>query len=394
MKGHVRERPPGSGNWWAVIEARDLATNKRKRKWLKLKAVGKRQAQTECARIVAESAAGIRIEPDKITVRDFFTRWLESIAPNVTPRTHERYAEIVEKNLLPAPVTDKEAFGVMMLAKVQPHHISALYARAAKSGRRDGTGGLSSRTIHHMHRLVFSAFAWGMRMRLAVTNPAALLDRKDRPKIERKAMAVYDVPQTAAALESARGSRIFVPLVLAVLCGLRRGEIVALRWRNVDLATGTLAIVESAEQTTGGVRIKETKSGRGRNVVLPALAVDELKAWRLEQAQEFLRLGIRPDGDTTVITQVDAKPLQPRSLTHAWADFVKAKRLPRCRLHDLRHAHATHLLAAGVHPKIASERLGHSKIGITMDLYSHAMPSLQDEAAAKVDAALRAAQKR
>jgi integrase len=105
-------------------------------------------------------------------------------------------------------------------------------------------------------------------------------------------------------------------------------------------------------------------------------------------------LGLEPDGNTFVVTQVDGRPLQPRSITHEWVRLSQVKGLPRIRFHDLRHAHATHLLASGVHPKIASERLGHSRVGITLDLYSHVMPGMQEEAAARLDAALRAAMKR
>lgn len=184
---------------------------------------------------------------------------------------------------------------------------------------------------------------------------------------------------------------MLIPAVLGVLCGLRRGEIAALCWRNVNLEDATLAVIESAEQTKAGIRYKEPKTGKGRNVSLSATVVAELKAWRLAQAQEFLRLGARPDGDIFVVTQADGRPLQPRSITHEWVRVAAAKGLPRIRFHDLRHAHATHLLGAGVHPKVASERLGHSKVGITLDLYSHVMPGMQEEAAAKVDDALRAA---
>ena len=121
--------------------------------------------------------------------------------------------------------------------------------------------------------------------------------------------------------------------------------------------------------------------------------VDELQAHRVRQAQELLALGIRQTGETFVVAQFDGKPIQPRTLTHEWAQFVVACGLPRIRFHDLRHAHATHLLMAGVHPKVASERLGHSKVGITLDLYSHVMPGMQEDAAAKVDDALKAARK-
>jgi integrase len=141
----------------------------------------------------------------------------------------------------------------------------------------------------------------------------------------------------------------------------------------------------------GSTRLKETKSARVRTVALSASVVEELRAWRTEQAQELLRLGVRPGPDTWVATLADGSPMQPTLITHDWVKLVKATALPRLRFHDLRHAHATHLLASGVHPKVASERLGHSKVGITMDLYSHVMPGMQEDAAARVDAALRTA---
>jgi integrase len=204
-------------------------------------------------------------------------------------------------------------------------------------------------------------------------------------------MLTYDLPQTAELIDIARKTRMHIPVVLAVLCGMRRGEIAALRWGGVDLGKGQVAIVESAEQTKAGIRYKSPKSGKGRTVALSATVVDELRQHRLRQAQELLRLGVRQNDNTFVCGREDGEPLQPNSLTIYWARLVAATSLPRVRFHDLRHAHATHMLANGVHPKVASERLGHSKVGITLDLYSHVLPGMQEDAAAKVDAALQAA---
>ncbi len=185
---------------------------------------------------------------------------------------------------------------------------------------------------------------------------------------------------------------MFVPVMLGVLCGLRRGEVTALKWGSVDLARGQLAIVESTEQTRAGTRLKETKSGRSRKVALPSLATEELRRHRARQAEELLRLGVRLSDATHVFAQADGSPVQPNSLTHEFVRILAlSKTLPRVRFHDLRHSHATHLLASGVHPKIAQERLGHSSIGITLDLYSHVLPGMQEDAIAKVDAAMRAA---
>ena len=176
------------------------------------------------------------------------------------------------------------------------------------------------------------------------------------------------------------------------MCGLRRGEITALRWGSVDLVRRQLSILESTEQTTRGVRVKETKSGRARTVAMPSLVTDELRRARLEQVEELLRIGVLLTDQTHVVAQVDGQPLQPNSLTHEFVRIsAKASDLPRIRFHDLRHTHATQLLSNGVHPKVAQERLGHSSVGITLDLYSHVLPGMQEDAAAKVDAAIRAA---
>jgi integrase len=227
-----------------------------------------------------------------------------------------------------------------------------------------------------------------VRWRNLVFNPC---DAVKPPRVGAKAMQTYDMAQTVDLIEAMRGTRMLAPTLLAVLCGLRRGEIAALRWRNVDLVKGDLAIVESAEQTKAGVRYKEPKGGRSRTVALSATMVEELRRHRLVQAQEMLRLGVRLTDDSFVAAQADGSPLQPRSLTHEWVRLIAKTTLPRIRFHDLRHAHATHLLASGVHPKVASERLGHSKVGITLDLYSHVLPGMQADAAAKVDDALKAA---
>lgn len=380
MKGHIRERSPG--RWAIILDQRDASTGKRRRKWHSFKGT-KRQAHVKAAQLVTEMEAGTYVEPSKITVAEFLDRWLLHMQTQVSPRTHERYAELARKNVIPQ-------LGTIVLSKLQAARISQAYADALQSGRRKGSGGLSPRTVHHMHRVLKKALNQAVAWNILARNPAALVTP---PKVQPRRLDTYDMAQTAALLAAIRGTRMFIPALLAVLCGLRRGEIAALRWRRVALDAGKMEIVESAEQTKAGVRYKEPKGGRARNVALSATVVEELKAWRLRQAEEFLRLGTRPDGETFVVTQADSSALQPRSLTHEWVRVLGTTTLPRTRFHDLRHAHATHMLASGVHPKVASERLGHSKVGITLDLYSHVLPGMQEDAAAKVDAAFKAAQK-
>jgi integrase len=381
MKGHIRER--GKGNWYAVIDLRDPVTGNRKRKWHSLNSKGKREAQAECARIITEMKGGSYIQPDKTTVGAFLERWCEHVKAHVSPKTYERYSEIARKTISPL-------LGSVTLNRLSGSQIDAAYAQALTSGRRNGSGGLSPRTVHHMHRVLKRALGQAVRWQLLLRNPA---DAATPPKVEKQEMQTYDLQETATLIEAMRSTTMHVPTLLAVLCGLRRGEIAALRWRNVDLEAGSLSIAASVEQTNNGTRIKPPKSGKARTVALSATMLEELRQQRLKQAQSLLKLGVRLTDDHFVCAHADGSMMQPTYLTHAWVRLIKASGLPVRRLHDLRHAHATHLLAAGVHPKIASERLGHSKVGITLDLYSHVMPNMQRDAAAIVDAALRAAKK-
>ena len=261
--------------------------------------------------------------------------------------------------------------------------ISDAYAKALASGRRDGRGGLAPSTVRYMHIILKAAMGQAVRWQMLAHNP---VDAVDAPKIERSAMRTYDLAQTAALIEATRGTRMRITVMLAVLCGLRRGEIAALRWRDINLEKAQLAVNESAEQTQAGVRYKKPKSGKGRSVALSARVVNELRSHRAQQAEELLALGVPLSDETFVVAQADGSPLQPRTITHQWHLLLsKNKSLPRIRFHDLRHAHATHMLSSGVHPKIASERLGHSKVGITLDLYSHVLPGMQEDAVARVD---------
>jgi len=321
-------------------------------------------------------SVGLYIEPAKITVGRFLSRWLEHIQPLISPRTHERYDEIVRKNINPL-------LGAVILTKLRPMQISDAYAKALSTGRRDGRGGLAPSTVRYMHVILKAAMKQAVRWQMLSRNP---VDAVDPPKIERGAVTTYDLAQTADLIEATRGTRMTITVILAVLCGLRRGEIAALRWRNVNLAAAQLAVTESAEQTRASVRYKKPKSGKGRTVALSARVVNELRSHRVRQARELLVLGVPLTDDAFVIAQADGSPLQPRTITHQWHLLLaNSKTLPRIRFHDLRHAHATHMLSSGVHPKIASERLGHSKVGITMDLYSHVMPGMQEDAVARVD---------
>jgi integrase len=380
MRGHLKERSPN--HWAIVIDVRDPETGKRKRKWHSFKGT-KREAQVERCRLIADMAAGNYVEASaRLTVAAFLDRWIEHMKGQVSPRSHERYAELCHKNLAPL-------LGSVALTKLQPAHISQAYAKALASGRRDGQGGLSPRTVTHMHRVLREALQQALRWQVLARNPA---DVVRPPKVERRQMAVLNIDATAEFIDVARGTSLFIAILLGALCGLRRGEIVALRWRSIDLDRGQLSVVASAEQTDEGVREKETKSGNNRSVALSPTMIEELRQYRIRQAEQLLKLGVRLTDEHHVVTREDGLPLQPRSLSHAFTKFMhQHPELKRIRLHDLRHTCATHMLASGIHPKIAQERLGHSSVSVTIDLYSHVLPNMQGEAVNRVDATLREA---
>ena len=364
MKGHIRERSPG--HWAIVIDARD-ESGKRKRRWFSFRGT-KREAQRRCAELIAETRGGAASSPERMTVGEYLNRWLDHQRHLVSRASHERYSQAVRTNLIPL-------IGNVPLAKLTPMRISEAYAAMMAKG-------LSPATVSLAHSVLSHALKLAVRWRLLPMNPCSDVSP---PRIERREMRVWNAQTMAAAIDLSRDRQCHIPIVLACLCGMRLGEISALRWRHVDLDRSIIAVVESTERASA--RIKPPKSGKGRSVTLPALAVTELRAWRLRQAEELLRLGVRPNDDTRVVTRADGQPVRVNSIYHAWADFVAASGLPRIRFHDLRHSHATALLSRGVHPKIASERLGHSNVSITLDIYSHVVGNMQDVAAAAIDAA-------
>jgi integrase len=379
--GHIRERSPGSFEVRYSLGT-DPATGKRREATVTVRGTRK-DADKELRRLLKTTDDGAHVDPTRMTVRDWLASWLDSIREEVSPKTHERYSEIVNHFLAPA-------LGNLPIAKLAPAHIQKCYSDLAEGGRRDGKpGGLSPRTRRHIHRILSSALARAVEQQLIARNPAEVF-RRGLPKVERREMATLTAAQSRQLLEAVRHTRLYWPVLLALTTGMRRGEILALRWKNLGDNSGTVRVVESLEQTKAGLRFKPPKSGKARAITLPAFAAEELRRWKVVQAEELLQLGIRLDGNSLACARADGEPMQPRSLTHEFTVLLaRREELPRVRFHDLRHTHATQLLLAGVHPKIAQERLGHSTVSTTLDLYSHVSETMQEDAAAKIDAALR-----
>ena len=197
-----------------------------------------------------------------------------------------------------------------------PVHLQSAYSVWAASGRRDSKdGGLSPRTRRHIHRILSSALSRAVEQQLIPRNPSEAF-KKRLPKVERSEMATLTPEQSARLLDAVRHLHVYWPVLIALATGMRRGETLALRWKNVDLDRGTVRIVESLEQKRSGLRFKAPKTEKARAITLPAFAVDELRRLKREQAESLLMLGVRQTGDTLVCARRDGDPLQPQSLTH------------------------------------------------------------------------------
>lgn len=377
MKGHVRKR--GEKSWAVVLDLGRDADGKRRQKWHSVKG-NRKDAERVLARLVNEINTGEYVEPAKIRLSEYLERWLRDYAkPRVSAKTYERYSDIVNRNIVPA-------LGNYSLAKLRPLHIQAFYAEALSSGRKDGKGGLSAQTVVHFHRLLHKALDQAVRWQMLARNPAASVEP---PRPERKQMRALDEGETATLLKLVEGTRLYIPVLVAVTGGLRRGEILALRWRDLDLETGRAVIARSLEQTREGLRIKLPKTERGRRtVVLPKYTCEALRTHRVAQAKQKLALGPAYEDEDLICPREDGSRWPPDVLSTAFAAMVRNSNQSHFRFHDLRHTHATQLLKQGVHPKIVSERLGHSNIGITLDTYSHVLPGMQEDAMAAFNVSL------
>lgn len=324
---------------------------------------------------------GTHVDPSQLTVGQFLRTWLDEKQANVAGTTFDGYKIIVEKHLV-------RGLGKLKLAKLSPVQIQAYYSEALKcghggrdkNGRRGGP--LSAQTVKHHHRVLSQALRKAVQLQLLTRNPC---DAVDPPRPVHKEMPTLDNDQIKVLADAAEGSQIYLPIVLAVLTGLRRGEVLGLRWKDVDLAAGMLSVSQTIEETSKGLGFKEPKSARGRRrIPLPLVAVRKLQSHKAEQAAARLRVGAAYEDHDLVIAEVDGKPFRPSELTYQFTSLAKKLNL-KARFHDLRHTHITQMLEEGVHPKVASERAGHASVAITLDRYSHVVPTLQEDAAAKID---------
>jgi integrase len=380
MTGHVRRRGKG---WCYVLElGRDPLTDKRRQQW-RSGFKTKKDAQAALTQALQEVQTGTFADPGKLTVADYLERWLADYAAHqVGAVSQERYAHVIRTHLIPR-------LGRLPLGSLRPLHVQGYVTAALRSGRVDGKGGLSPVTVRHHYRVLSEALRQAVKWQLLARNPAEAVDP---PRGGSASRPVEDASGVRRLLELAEGTPLQTPLWLAATVGLRRGEVLGLRWEDVDLPGAQLTVRQTLRPTSPDPTFGPPKNKRVRTIVLPPLAVEALRRHKAAQAEHRLRLGPAFHNHGLVCPAADGTPWNPRSFSNQWGRLVAKAGLPDLHFHDLRHTHASLLLQAGVNPKVVSERLGHSGVAITLDLYSHLLPGVAEDAAQRLERLLRDAE--
>lgn len=317
---------------------------------------------------------GAYTAPNRITFGEHAENWLRTYARmHLRVTTVEGYESVFRNHAIPA-------LGHLQLTKLTPLHLQELYAHKLSEG-------LGNRRVQYLHTIIHGCLKHAVKWGLLTRNVA---DAVDAPRPQRREHSALIPEQIGVLLKSVEGHPLEMIVQLAIGTGLRRGEILALSWDDVDLDAGVIRVRRSLVPTKAGNRVQEPKTVKGRrSVPLPRSTVSALKHQRAKQAEHRLQLASLYQNNGLVCAREDGSPFQPGAVTQMFARLTKKAGLPPIRFHDLRHTHASLLLERGVHPKVVQERLGHSTILVTMDTYSHVMPTLQQEAALKLDEALR-----
>lgn len=385
MRGSIIKRETKKGPVYDIVFdlGRDPVTGKRKQKKVRGFRT-KKEAEAKLAELVAQVERGTYLEPSKLTVAEYLRWWLEQTKSKLAPSTHRCYTVAVEQHIIPH-------LGSIPLAKLQPIHVQEYYERDLKEGRKDNKKSkprsLSPTTVNMHHRILHRAFGQAVKLRLIPYNPC---DAVDPPRPEKKQPLVVPVAKVLALLEAIRDTPYHTPAMLALTCGLRMGEALGLRWQDVDFRKGTLHVRQILYQrNVGQPHFKAPKTaGSSRAVVMPQETAAALKAHRKRQLEWKLAAGELWQDTGLVCTMQDGSPINPPTLG-TWFRMQAQKHSLDISFHDLRHLHATYLLELGVHPKVVAERLGHSTVKLTLDTYSHVAPTVQREAAEKLDQLFR-----
>ncbi|WP_017756775.1 site-specific integrase [Calidifontibacillus oryziterrae] len=366
MKGCVTKR----GKTWAfVIEVgKHPVTGRRKQKWQSGFATSE-EAEAALAKALVtlnQSTNAGESSSTKETVAAYMESWLKQKKAQVRPGTYKSYNWIVNKYIIPQ-------LGHHPLDKLNPMQLQNFILELQQDTK------LSNRSINHIRTVLHNALESACKFELVTKNVAKPITA---PKVNKVHVKVWDEQQLKTFLTEAKRTRYYIAFLLAATTGMRLGEVIGVKWEDVDFNRQTLSVKRSYTRAHSGYQFNEPKTATGNRVIaLPKAVLEELEAHRVTQEAEKSKEGYNDHGLVTQTT--NGTPVSPRNLYRLWASIVKRAGLPRIRFHDLRHTHASLLLKQGVHPKVVAERLGHSNIQLTLNTYSHLLPNMQEEAAAK-----------
>ena len=363
MRGYVAQR---RNRFYAVIyEGIDPITGRERRRWHPAGTDREQAKELATALAAAQSQRidGRRVGP---TFGVYLTmKWLPAKQLTLRPSTWDGYRRLIELHVLPH-------LGRVPLRHLRAEHLDRLYATLLERGRCDGGGGLDIKTVHEVHIVIRRALRDAERRGSIVRNPAELAHAPKRRPLTSSEFRAWNADQLGNFLHLAETSTHYAALWVAANTGMRRGEVLGLRWGDVDLESARLSVNRSLVSVAYELHESRGKTRTARRTI----DLDE----RTVEVLETIR-SPDPDGTAFVFCHKDGSPIHPQVLSDAFKRLVSQSGLPRIRLHDLRHTHATLLLKAGVPIKVVSERLGHSTPGFTMATYQHVLPGMQAEAA-------------
>jgi len=330
-----------------------------------------RHAQTYLNRVLRERDLGRRVEGVTITLNEFLDLWLETAAkPRLREKSYRSYESLIRRYVRPN-------LGEHNLAAICPLDIQAVYQRLVDRG-------LSGPTVRYTHSVLRSAMRQAIRWRLLAQDPT---DGAQLPRLRRGEMRVLSAEQSRVFLSAALKTHYGPAFAVALTTGMRPSEYLALNWHDIDWDCGTLSVVRTLERSGGGWRFAETKRARSRRII-------KLQEWVLETLEGVQARRSQPSNcdlpDTAdlMFTTATGRPIHSDKLAQSFKAILRQAGLPAVRLYDLRHTAATLALSAGVPPKVVAEQLGHASAAFTLDVYSHLLPHMQHEAAARVEGLL------
>jgi integrase len=360
-----------NGGWMAQYYV--YTADGRKRKTLYGKT--RKEVAKKLANALSDREGGLIFDAEGLKLREYLSRWLEdSVKDTVRNTTYERYEQISRTHIIPM-------LGDVKLKGLSPTHVRGLYKEKRQT--------LSPRTVQYIHVTLHKALKQAVNDGLIPRNATEAVKP---PQVRREEIRPLTPEQVKQLLDAARGDRLESLYALAVHTGLRQGELLGLRWEDVDLESGSLHVKRTLTTARGGPRLAAPKTkGSRRRVSLTRGAVDALRAHLARQLEEIDRAGSLWQENGLVFASLTGRPLDRHDLTsRQFKPLLERAGLPRkTRFHDLRHTCATLLLTKNVNPKVVSEMLGHSNIAITLDTYSHVLPNMQDSAARALEEALR-----